>query len=486
MIGRYFLAILPVIAVAAISSAQNTSPPQPPPPSNPAQAPRPGQPGQTAQPGVTPSIAAPNTAPVQSGGSQQINQSGAPISLDEVIRLATTQVSAYQQAGINERIAGEDVRQAQAAFLPKITAPLSYIYTSPLLGAPAGTPRIQSFIANNGIGEYQAFVNVAGDLDMSGRLRATLQRNRAMLEAARAGTLVAKRALAQAAAESFYGLALATARRQSAEQSVTAAEDFEKITTMLYSGGEVAQVDVTRAQLQTTQKRDDLERARADESIAADALRVLIGYDFARPLSSVALSGQVPLVGEIERISAETITQRPEFAQLEAERRAALQDIKIARADRRPQLFYSINGGFDTDSIRSPRLKEHTGVSAAINLTIPIFDFGASKSRETQARLRLQLAESQRALEVRGFYQQFYAARAAALSAASRIKIASAGLKQAEDNLSASIARYRAGEAPILEVTDAETNLAAQRLAVFQALFDYQTARARLLQAAGQ
>ncbi len=411
---------------------------------------------------------------------------GTPLSLEDAVRLASVQVSAYQQAGINERIVAEDVKQAHTAFLPKISAPLSYIYTSPLIGAPPGTPRIQSFIANNSIGEYSAFVTLAGDLDINGKLRASLRRNQALLEAARAGTMVARRTLAELTTESYYGLALATARLQSAETSLAAAEEFEKITVLLHNGGEVAQVDVTRAQLQVSQRRDDLEKARSDASIAADALRVLVGYDFNRPISSEALPVQLPVSSVIERITSDTITRRPEFAQLDAERQAAEQEIRIARADRRPSLSYSINGGFDTDSVRPPRFKEHTGYSAQISLNIPIFDFGASRSRELQARLRAQLAESQRTLQIRTFYQQFYSARTFALAAYTRIGIATTGLRQAESNLSASIARYRAGEAPILEVTDAQTSLATQRLALYQAIFDYETALARLLQAAGQ
>src|ERR1041385_1369328 len=59
-----------------------------------------------------------------------------PISLDEALRLANTQASAFQTASLNERIAAEDVRQAQAAFLPKVSVPLSYIYTSPACCLP--------------------------------------------------------------------------------------------------------------------------------------------------------------------------------------------------------------------------------------------------------------------------------------------------------------------------------------------------------------
>ena len=136
--------------------------------------------------------------------------------------------------------------------------------------------------------------------------------------------------------------------------------------------------------------------------------------------------------------------------------------------------------------MKGPRLKEHSGLSAAFSLTIPIFDWGASRSRERQARLRAQIAGNERAVAIRGFTQQFYAAKTQVAAAVVRIKLAGDGVTQAQSNLSASIARYRAGEAQIIEVTDALTTLAAQRSALYQALFDYQTALARLRQAAGQ
>src|SRR5438067_8709646 len=82
--------------------------------------------------------------------TQNIN----PLTLDEALRLANAQASTFVTAGLNERIAAEDVKQAQAAFLPKVTAPLSYIYTTPALGQKLGEPRTQSFIANNAIAEY--------------------------------------------------------------------------------------------------------------------------------------------------------------------------------------------------------------------------------------------------------------------------------------------------------------------------------------------
>ena len=443
-------------------------------------------PARAQEPSTTSGTSAPQISPSTSSLTTQGAQGSGPLTLDEALRLASSLASNFQQAGLSEQIAAEDVRQAKAAFLPRLNAPLSYLYTSPALGLPPGTPRPPSFIANNAIAEYQAYVNVSGDLDIAGRLRATLARNRALLEAAHAGTEVARRALALAVIEAYYGLALATAQRGAAEQNVLAAEEFERITSLLFSGGEVASVDLTRAQLQTIGRRDELERAKANEEVAAGSLRVLVGYEFSQPISTTDLALAAPVDSEFLQFRASDISRRPEFAQFEGELRAAKQEVKIARADRLPQLSYSILGGFDTDSLRSPPLKEHTGVSGAISLTIPIFDWGASRSRERQARLRAQVAENERTIATRGFTQEFYSAQAQVASAARRIRLAGTGVTQAQSNLDASIARYRAGEAQIIEVTDALTTLAAQRFALYQAIFDYQTALARLRQTAGQ
>jgi outer membrane protein TolC len=441
-------------------------------------------PQPTASPQSTPSAIP--ARPLASPQSPSTGPSANVLTLDDALRLANLQASAFQQAGFNEQIAVEDLRQAKAAFLPRVSAPLGYLYTTPALGLPAGEPRAPSFIANNAIGEYQAYVEVSGDFDIAGRLRATLARNRALLAAAHAGTDVARRALIRAVTETYYSLALANAEQRAAEQNLTAAEEFEHITSLLLSGGEVASVDLTRAQLQTTARRDELERARANEEIAAGSLRVLVGYDFAKPISTSDLALAVPMNLDLQRFKLRDVSRRPEFLQFDSQLKAAQQDVRIARADRLPWLSYSVLGGFDADSLKGPRLKEHSGVSGLISLNIPIFDWGSTKSKERQARLRVQLAESERAVALRGFTQEFYAAQALAASAAVRVRLATSGITQAESNLSASIARYRAGEAQIVEVTDAQTTLVTQRSGFYQALFDYQIALGRLRQATGQ
>ncbi len=472
---RFILAATVLIAATSIGRGQASVDP----------ASRPAQPAkqdplvQSQQPSLPES----NALQQQPGASANL------LTRDDAVRLALAQASAFQTARYAELIAAEDVKQSRAAFLPRITLPSTVIYNSPTGGPIApGTPRADthSFITTNAIYESQAVLGASGDIDLAGRLRAALRRSVALLEAARAGTEIARRNLVQAVDDAYYGLALSTAKRRSSELTLAATEEFARITQLMFSAGEVAEVDVTRARLQVASRRDELEQARVAETVAAGGLRVLVGYDFAKPIDVFDLTSALPDAAGIDRFAASAISTRPEFTQFDAALRAAEQEAKAARAERLPQFSYSINGGFDTDSVRPDPLRDHAGVLATVSVTIPIFDWGASKSREQQARLRAKSLESDRSLTTRNFTQQFYAARAQAIAAASRYQFLSQSVVDAERNVQASIARYRSGEAQIIEVTDAQSTLASQRAALNQALFDYQQARSRLLQVTGQ
>ncbi len=401
-----------------------------------------------------------------------------PISISDAISAAMRQVSALQQAEIDQRIAREDVRQAEAAVLPRVRDSFIIIYNS---RAPGSND--PSFIAQNALHEYQNLLGVTGDWSFG--LFAAIRRSRALLDAARAGTEVARRALTRGVSEAYYGAALATTRRATAEQSLAAAEEFERVTELNYRAGEVPEVDSIRARLQTASRRDDLAQAVAAEAVANASLGTLLGYGIERPPSIESLPQAVD-VHEIESLTAASVARRPEFAQLEAQVRAAQADIGVARADLLPRITYSLDEGFDTNSLNAADRRLHHGVLATANVDVPIFDWGASRSRIRQAELRARGAELQRQLASRDFYLQFTVARQQALTAADRVDNARRAVADAERNVTISVARYRGGEAPILEATDAMATLAVQRQVLEQALFDYQTARVRLREAAGE
>ncbi len=404
-----------------------------------------------------------------------------PISLESAQTTALQQVSLLRQAQIDEAIAAEDVRQAQAAFLPRARSLSTITYNSP--ARPPASVSDPAFIASNAIHEYQELLGVTGEWNFG--LIAGVRRAQALLRAARAGTDIARRAFIRGVNETYYGAALATSRRRAAEVSLAAAEDFERITTLNFNAGEVPEIDVIRARLQTAQRRDDLEQSRQAETVANATLSTLLGTGITETPNIEPLPQTIDAT-DIPTITAEGVAHRPEFAQLEAELQAARADVGIARADRLPRITYSVDEGFDANSLSSDQLRQHRGVLATANIDIPIWDWGVTRSRQRQAELRAEGALVQQQLAVRDLYLQFATARQDAATAAARVENARRGLADAERNLEVSISRYRAGEGPITEVTEAQTLAANQRLTLQQALFDYQIARTRLLEAVGR
>src|SRR5207237_6831745 len=153
------------------------------------------------------------------------------MSLSTALSTAMQQVSTLRQAEIDEQIAAEDLRQAETAFLPRARDSFSITYNSRSPGTPD-----PSFIAQNAIHEYQNLLGVTGDLNFG--LRAAVRRARALMEAARAGTEIARRALIRGVNEAYYGAALATAKRRTAEQSLLAAQEFERVTDLNFRAAE--------------------------------------------------------------------------------------------------------------------------------------------------------------------------------------------------------------------------------------------------------
>jgi outer membrane protein len=403
----------------------------------------------------------------------------APMTVQNATQAALLQANAYQQAVIDEQSAALDLMQARAALLPRVRSSSTAIYNRPLHPGSSDP----SFIAENAQREYQELLGVEGSLDLG--MRAAIARGHALLGAAHAGTEIARQALVRGVREAYFGLGLATAKRRSAEETLAAAEEFERVTTLQHNGGELAEVDVIRARLQTAQRRDDLEQARLQEAQALAAMRVLTGVRAPEPLTVSELTQQ-PAAADIERFSAAMVAKRPELTQAEAQLQAAKSDIGVARAGRLPTLTYSVDEGFDSPSLRSDDIRQHRGYLATANLNIPIFDWGIGHAKQRQAELKAQAAENELVITRRDVEQQFNGAREEALTAIRRVDNARTAAADARRNVDISIARYRAGEAPIVEVTDALSTLAQQRTNYQQALFDFEIARAHLEEAAGE
>jgi outer membrane protein TolC len=400
------------------------------------------------------------------------------LSVEQAVALALDNAASLRQAQFDEQSASEDVKQARAAMLPQFNMPLTYSGTTPSMVRQPGDPLTLSFVSSSAINESTGTLSTTGTIDIAGRLRAALHRSRALLAAAHAGTMAARRSLVLATIDAYYGLALTRQRRRLADEALALAEGFVTVTEEQRKRGAAEETDVLRAQSAAHSRRDELAQARFTESFAMSQLRVLTGLDYATYIAVVRLTENVPTVTDVPGYGEDTIMLRPELAQLDAQKRAAIEDARAARRELLPQLSYTLNAGFDAANFKP--LARYSGGNAVVTLNVPVFNFGASKSRATQARLRARSLDAQRESEVLQLKQDFYAARGGALSALDRTGNAGQAATAAQQNMNLIFERYRSKKATLLEVIDAESNYSATRLEYYQAIADYRSARARL------
>lgn len=390
---------------------------------------------------------------------------------DEAVRLALANAAQLQLARIDQLIAAADVRQARASLFPAVgaTGMLTYNSAGPTLGQA-------SFLGANAIREYQGLIGASQTVSVS--LAAALQRARAGLAAARAGTEVARRQLVVVTEETYFSLSLAETQRKLADDSVRAAERFEAVTRLMFNAGEIPESDLNRARLQTESRRSELQQSIASEVVARESLRVLIGESVDADFSAVSLLDATSLPPESR--TAVNLERQPALQQLQALREAAEAEVWMARGDRLPSVTWSVGRGFDTDSLRAPVLRQHRGTLATVGVSWAVFDWGAAAARQAQARLRVHAVDLQSDQLRRELNRQYRSATAIAESAEIRVRLLLHARDDAERNLRTAEARYKAGEGSIIEVTDAQSLVVAQRTALHVAMFDYATARSQI------
>lgn len=402
---------------------------------------------------------------------------GQPIALDlaGALQIARNYNQQYLQSYIAAGLAREDRVQARAAYFPTITALNQYIYTQGN-GTPSGT-----FVANDGVHVYNEQLVMHADLFSFAR-RADYQRAIAAEAAARARQDIAARGLMATVVQSYYGLITAQRKEANARQGLTEARTFLDITGKQERGGEVARADVIKAQLQFQQRERDLADAATNVLKAKLALGVILFPDIAQQYTVADdLTPELPLP-PLEEIRSMAHANSPELRAGEAGVRQAQAGIASARAAYYPTFALDYFFGIDANVLGAtgPDNRQNLGSVVQGTLMVPVWNWGATRSRVRQAELMREQAQYDLTFAQRGLEMNLSADYLEAQAARAQIDSLRSSLDLSAESLRLTVLRYEAGEATALEVSDAQNTLVLARNAYDDGLARYRLALAAL------
>jgi outer membrane protein TolC len=399
-------------------------------------------------------------------------QSAVLISLDlrEAVRRAQAYNPQFLASGVGVSLAQEGRKQAKAALLPTASLLNQYVYTQ-ANGTDSGI-----FIANNGIHEFAEQAN--GHVDLSMVKRAEYRRTLAAEATARARLDIAARGLIVTVAQNYYSLLLAQRRVLNAQRSLDEARRFETLTNQQEQGGEVAHADVVKAQLQRQQRERDALEAEINIEKSKIALAVLMFADLnqAFAITDDMLAGEVlPPGDEVRTLGT---TNNPSVRAAESTVTETQYGIQAARGEYFPILSIDYFYGIDGNKFARQSYLGHNylGSVVAASLTVPVWNWGATRSRVRTAELQRRQAEidlRQTQRDVQAGLESLYLE-----ASVSRAQIASlqTSVDTAAESLRLTNLRYQGGEATALEVVDAQTAATLARDAYDSGLARYRLA----------
>ncbi len=281
---------------------------------------------------------------------------------------------------------------------------------------------------------------------------------------------------------SFFGVLVARARKDVADEAVKTADEEVKRTRNLFSKGIVVRSDLLAAQVQLAEFQQQQAQAAGDLAVANAALNIALSL----PVEAEhALRGRLAEktfeIPGIDQLISQALAHRPDYARRNAAVLSAEKRIRGARGLYLPRIDFFSTYGISSENLSSGSSDYAIGAGLTYNL----FDsgrkaqLGEARAARSLAAAELEQLANQIHLEVVKAYQQY-------LSAQSRLNLAARTVDQAQDALRIVRDRYQEGLTIITEVLRAQTALVRSRLHLLAARYDYYMGFAQVLKATGR
>jgi outer membrane protein TolC len=397
------------------------------------------------------------------------------LTLQDALQRAAQYSQQVYSARFAAQLAHEDAVQAKAGLLPTANGFSQFIYTQPN-GTGSGV-----FVANDGPRVYNDQLMVHGEIYNPVK-KADYYRTIAAEAVAKAKADLAARGLFATVAQNYYSMVSAQRKIANAEASLTEAQQFLDLTQKQEQGGEAAHVDVIKAQIQMQQRQRELLDAGAALDKVRITFAVLLFPTFSKAYTVKDDLEQTPALPPAAEIRTLASRNSPDIRVAESTIEQQKRALTSARANFLPTLsfdyFYGINA--NQFAIHNPSGQLLLGSMAQAQLTVPIWNWGATRSKVKQAQIQLQQAQADLTFTQRNLLSEMEAFYVEAGAASAQLASLKSTVDLSVENLRLTRLRYTAAESTAQEVVDAQSQLVQARNAYDDGQVRYRLAIANL------
>jgi NodT family efflux transporter outer membrane factor (OMF) lipoprotein len=368
--------------------------------------------------------------------------------LDALVAEAIASNRDLAQAAERVRIAQQAVVVVGAQLLPQIGAVLG-----------GRTTRDEDHHGN--FNSTVAYAGVTWELDLWGRLRAQRAAAAAGAAATELDYAYARQSLAATVAKLWYLACEARQQLALAERSVEVYGELLDLVKIRRSAGRDSDLDVAATSYKLDISRADVEKARQAYGESQRALEVLLGRYPAADAAAAAAFPPLPPPAAAG-LPASLLERRPDLAAVQQQVLAAFRREEVARLALLPGISISLVGGRLGDQLLSTLQLNPWLASAAIGMSIPIYEGGALQAKVEIATAEQAQAVARYGAAVLAAFREVENALANERLLARRLPFDEGAAANAAEAVRIALIQYRAGRQDLLWVS----NLQANQLAV--------------------
>lgn len=413
------------------------------------------------------------------------------LTLEEATSLALTESPRIRLASSGEEIADARLRQAQATWLPLVSVSETYTKSDNpvfVFGTLLEQGQFTEDYFDPGfLNDPGAFENwrtaITAQVPVFDQLRrwSTISQASIGVEQAALQSEMARQILRYHTLRAYYGVLVAKARKDVADESVRLAESDVAMIRDRFETGLLVESDLLAAEVQLADFRQQQIDADGNLVIARKALSSVIGL----PLTAeYEITGELtPTTFELE--SRETLLttgleSRPDVQMASLSTNQATLGKKIAGGQYLPRVDAFASWGASGDSISDQNDDYAIGAVVRWDVIQPgrLSRLSEARAQELAAEASLAQARNDAELDIESAYHRF-------LAAGQRVTVGEKSVSQANETLRIVRDRYDEGLTTITEVLRAQTAAVQAKLARLGSLYSYYLGYADVLRSTG-
>lgn len=421
---------------------------------------------------------------ILSGSLGLAQESQETLTLEESIKI-TLERSLKLHSAL-EGVSGSEFRRRVAVtdFYPKWKGQYTYSHLNEAPKASSGGREVEVGKRDN----FNFYSIVEQPLFVGGSIYANYRLEKLGVDLSKTDVEVLKRDLVLQVREGYFIILKAQKFLEVAEKTVKQLEAHLEVAKAFFEVGIIAKNDVLQSEVKLAQARQGLIKAENGVALAKSSFNTLLRREINASLRVVDILEYKPSAFRFEECLEEALRQRPEIKITELKINQAKEGINIAKSGFLPTV--SLTGTYSRFGnepwVDGSKYKDAESWNIAGLMTWTFGDWGKvgyrvaeNKVKVTQAQdLKIQLKEGI-TLEVKEGYLNVHESE-------KNIMVAEKAIEQAEENLRMNEERYKYQVATSTDVLDAVTLLAEAKVNYYNALSDFNVAKARLERAMGR